>query len=40
MDESKSDRTHLTVVTLAGLLQNKYSGIVQSEVTLGDLFGK
>ena len=31
---------HLTFVTTAGLLQNKYSGIVQSEVTLDDLFGK
>jgi hypothetical protein len=29
---------HLTFVTTTGLLQNKYSGIVQSEVTLDDLF--
>ena len=29
---------HLTFVTAAGLLHNKYSGIVQSEVTLEDLF--
>ncbi len=29
---------HLTFVTAAGLLQNKYAGIVQSEVTLGDFF--
>ena len=29
---------HLTFVTASGLLQNKYSGIVQSEVTLEDLF--
>ncbi len=29
---------HLTFVTAAGLLHNKYSGIVQSEVTLDDLF--
>ena len=29
---------HLTFVTASGLLQNKYSGIVQSEVTLDDLF--
>ena len=29
---------HLTFVTASGLLHNKYSGIVQSEVTLDDLF--
>ena len=29
---------HLTFVTAAGLLRNKHSGIVQSEVTLDDLF--
>ena len=29
---------HLTLVTAAGLLRNKHSGIVQSEVTLDDLF--
>ena len=29
---------HLTFVTESGLLHNKYSGIVQSEVTLEDLF--
>ena len=29
---------HLTLVTSAGLLRNKHSGIVQSEVTLDDLF--
>ena len=29
---------HLTLVTAAGLLHNKHSGIVQSEVTLDDLF--
>ena len=29
---------HLTMVTSAGLLRNKHSGIVQSEVTLDDLF--
>ena len=29
---------HLTMVTSAGLLHNKHSGIVQSEVTLDDLF--
>ena len=29
---------HLTFVTASGLLQNKYSGIVQSEVALEDLF--
>ena len=29
---------HLTFVTASGLLQNKYSGIVQSEVTFEDLF--
>ena len=28
----------LTMVTSAGLLRNKHSGIVQSEVTLDDLF--
>lgn len=31
---------HLTIVSAAGLLQNKYSGIVQSEVSLDDLFGE
>ena len=31
---------HLTFVTTAGLLQNKYSGVVQSEVTLDDLLEK
>ena len=29
---------HLTLVTSAGLLRNKHSGVVQSEVTLDDLF--
>ena len=29
---------HLTLVTAAGLLRNSHSGIVQSEVTLDDLF--
>ena len=29
---------YLTMVTSAGLLRNKHSGIVQSEVTLDDLF--
>ena len=29
---------HLTLVTSAGLLRNKHSGIVQSEVNLDDLF--
>ena len=29
---------HLTFVTSAGLLRNKHSGIVQSEVALNDLF--
>jgi len=29
---------HLTFVTANGLLRNQYSGRVQSEVTLGDLF--
>ena len=29
---------HLTLVTFAGLLRSKHSGIVQSEVTLDDLF--
>ena len=29
---------YLTMVTSAGLLCNKHSGIVQSEVTLDDLF--
>ena len=29
---------HLTLVTPVGLLRNKHSGIVQSEVTLDDLF--
>ena len=31
---------HLTIVSAAGLLHNKYSGIVQSEVSLDDLFGE
>ena len=31
---------HLTFVTTSGLLQNKYSGVVQSEVTLDDLLEK
>lgn len=30
---------HLTYVTTYGLKRNKHSGIVQSEVTLDDLFG-
>jgi len=29
---------HITFVTTYGLVKNKYSGIVQSEVTLDDLF--
>ncbi|MDR1728645.1 MAG: hypothetical protein LBT74_12100 [Acidobacteriota bacterium] len=29
---------HLTMVTTCGVKQNQYSGIVQSEVTLDDLF--
>ena len=29
---------HLTFITAAGLLRNSHAGIVQSEVTLDDLF--
>jgi hypothetical protein len=29
---------HLTMITTYGVMQNKYSGIMQSEVTLDDLF--
>ena len=36
-DEARS-AIQLTLVTSAGLLRNKHSGIVQSEVTLDDLF--
>lgn len=31
---------HLTIVSAAGLLHNKYSSFVQSEVNLHDLFGE
>jgi hypothetical protein len=30
---------HLTMITTYGLKQNKYSGMIQSEVTMSDLFG-
>ena len=35
-DDNKS--IHLTFVTSRGVKQNMYSGIVQNEVTLDDLF--
>ncbi|MDR0834685.1 MAG: AAA family ATPase [Candidatus Symbiothrix sp.] len=37
--ETKAKKsTHITMITTYGIKQNKYSGIVQSEVTLSDLF--
>lgn len=30
---------HLTMVTTYGIRQNSHSGVVQSEITLEDLFG-
>ena len=37
-DESEFVAVHLTYVTTYGLKRNRHSGIVQSEVTLDDLF--
>jgi hypothetical protein len=37
--EAKAKKaTHITMITTYGIKQNKYSGMVQSEVTLDDLF--
>lgn len=37
-DESEFVAVYLTYVTTYGLKRNRHSGIVQSEVTLDDLF--
>ena len=37
-DFSYRGNIHLTMITNEGLKKNKYSGMVQSEITLSDLF--
>ena len=37
-DNPKTRNCHVTFVTTYGVKRNKHSGIVQSEVTLDDLF--
>ena len=37
-DNPKARNCHVTFVTTYGVKRNKHSGIVQSEVTLDDLF--
>lgn len=36
----KTQKLHLTFVTTFGVRQNMYSGLIQSQVTLDDLFEK